>query len=910
MMARSHGTWTCATFATIFSACFQPASVTAIEIPFVEHHIPFSIRGIRDATVADLDADGDLDVVVISVSDSSIAWYENDGAQPPEFVEHLITTSFAGASSIIASDLDDDGDVDLLATSSPHNKVSWFENDGASPPTFAERVISSDVRSASRVFVADLDGDGDDDVLASSAGDGEILWFESDGAYPPSFSEHLIADDIRLVSFLAAGDINDDGQVDVIAGSTWSGVAWYQNDGKSPLAFVKRPITEGSSSTGSTIRGHVVDFDLDLDLDVLVARSGSNGTTSWYENDGEPLPSFTGHHVRLRMFARSIWADDVDADGDVDVLAASNAGVAWYENVDDPFTSFRTRSLFGRTLGHVDVVCLPADFDGDGDLDVLGATHSSDHLMWFENPAPYPPFPKHVIATTGVGGGVVASADIDGDGDIDLVSAANDTVAWFSNEPASLGPPVFVEHLILTDANRVESMFVADLDGDLDIDVLTVVRRPINVGSGEIAWFDNDGGSVPQFTKRVIADIRTSTQVLAGDLDGDGDVDVVSATYFPDTSEGIAWYENDGSAPPSFSRHNILTNPESRFELTLVDIDNDGDLDIVSWWPRDDQVTLFENLGGQPPLFEERLLLVNLNGRKLLHLADVNLDGSVDFLIASSTMIGYYQKGEGSSLFFHPQREVTRYAESPIAMFAADLSGDGIVDVISTSAGDDKLAWHENDGGSPQTFKDRIIATGDLGVSDVIAADFDSDGDVDVAVATYHPAVTWFENMTIGCGNGVLEKGEECDDGNREWGDSCDEFCQVRGACCDGISGQCLDRRAPDQCVGSHTSFHLGVDCIMLDLQCAAAIGACCRDDLDQAGGVRSCTNVTLAKCSCSACEWFKQESCEDVIADGRCSPDYFPIPTTSEWGLIVLTLLLAAGGKIYFGRRTSAARN
>ncbi|MCH7596509.1 MAG: IPTL-CTERM sorting domain-containing protein, partial [Planctomycetes bacterium] len=159
-----------------------------------------------------------------------------------------------------------------------------------------------------------------------------------------------------------------------------------------------------------------------------------------------------------------------------------------------------------------------------------------------------------------------------------------------------------------------------------------------------------------------------------------------------------------------------------------------------------------------------------------------------------------------------------------------------------------------------------------------------------------------------GCGDGVVDSGEECDDGNTESGDGCDENCQVRGACCVTLSGLCMDRVSPDDCQGTHASFHLGVDCNALDPLCAPAFGACCRDDLDQPGGVRSCTRVTLAECGCPSCEWFKLRSCEEVIADELCAPDFFPIPTTSEWGLVILTLLLVTGGKVCFGRRSSTS--
>ncbi len=77
---------------------------------------------------ADLDGDGDLDVLSASSNDDKIAWYENDTA--PEFSdEQVITTEADGAQSVYAADLDGDGDLDVLSASSSDDKIAWYENE-------------------------------------------------------------------------------------------------------------------------------------------------------------------------------------------------------------------------------------------------------------------------------------------------------------------------------------------------------------------------------------------------------------------------------------------------------------------------------------------------------------------------------------------------------------------------------------------------------------------------------------------------------------------------------------------------------------------------------------------------------------------------------------------------------------
>ena len=94
-----------------------------------------------DVYAADLDGDGDLDVLSASEDDDKIAWYENDGSG--NFGDQqVITTSAAGAESVYAADLDGDGDLDVLSASYRDNKIAWYENDGSG--TFgAQQVITT-----------------------------------------------------------------------------------------------------------------------------------------------------------------------------------------------------------------------------------------------------------------------------------------------------------------------------------------------------------------------------------------------------------------------------------------------------------------------------------------------------------------------------------------------------------------------------------------------------------------------------------------------------------------------------------------------------------------------------------------------------------------------------------------------
>ncbi len=136
--------------------------------------------GAHSVTTADVDGDGDVDVLSASSNDDTIAWFANDGSG--NFgVEQVISSMQMDAHSVTTADVDGDGDLDVLSASADDNTIAWFENDGLGNFGLAQ-VISSTQNDASSVTTADVDGDGDLDVLSTSFSDNTIAWFENDGS--------------------------------------------------------------------------------------------------------------------------------------------------------------------------------------------------------------------------------------------------------------------------------------------------------------------------------------------------------------------------------------------------------------------------------------------------------------------------------------------------------------------------------------------------------------------------------------------------------------------------------------------------------------------------------------------------------------------------------------------------------
>ena len=225
------------------------------------------------------------------------------------------------------------------------------------------------------------------------------------------------------------------------------------------------------------------------------------------------------------------------------------------------------------------------DLDGDGDADVLSASRDDDKIAWYQNLGGGNFGPEQTIATTADGAQTVYATDLDGDGDADVLSASwyQDKIAWYQN----LGGGNFGGQQILTTAaNGCQSVYATDLDGDGDADVLSA-----SWFDNKIAWYQNLGGGAfgPQ---QVISTNLVNAQCVRGvDLDGDGDADVISASTGDDK---VAWYENLGGG--SFGPQQVITNSaDGAVSVYATDLDGDGDNDVLSASMLDDRVAWYEN---------------------------------------------------------------------------------------------------------------------------------------------------------------------------------------------------------------------------------------------------------------------------------------------------------------------------
>ncbi len=367
-----------------------------------------------------------------------------------------------------------------------------------------QQIISTSINAPLSVYPVDIDGDGDEDILSGSAG--KISWFDNLGN--GTFLPHQVIDsnNFNVVSVYAQ-DIDGDGDMDVFSASDANSssndpIAWYENLGGG--VFGPQQIIDPNMNVAFFV--YVEDIDGDGDFDVISASS--DGPIRWYENMGsntfsppQDIYSWTG------LWRLGIYLRDIDNDGDLDILSETSAltsDVNWFENLGNGVFGIEQTIITGSMSNNLGIY--PIDMDGDGDIDLIESTQGSQ-IGWRENLGNMNFGNWQSIAINGTVGHSVFADDVDGDGDVDVFSAyinspAVGLISWYRN----LGNNVFSPtQIITTDINFYKMMHTSDLDLDGDQDLISV-----SAGDDKVAWYEYDSS----FTDSVFLEISSFNRTL------------------------------------------------------------------------------------------------------------------------------------------------------------------------------------------------------------------------------------------------------------------------------------------------------------------------------------------------------------------------------------------------------------
>jgi len=545
--------------------------------------------------VGPLDADDDPDIVLNGF------WLETPSdLATGTFFEHTIDSSWYNQSGggwrdnnakVAVADMDGNGSQDVLLSHSEKSgyPVSWYE---ASDPTgpWTEHVIGQ-VDHAHTLQPADADLDGDMDLFSAQMVDGSspypVLLFINEGAGLSWTPQELASTGIYSG---VIGDIGNDGDIDLI------GVRSIELDEPKHLELWENKLDkELSLGRWSYIQ---VDDDRakwgDFDDPSWAAYFGlalgnirSNGLLDivsgryFYRNPGGDM-SGAWDRVDFGLNVDAMLITNVDGDIYGDVIAEALPDVYWLEANGDG--SAWTPRVIGQipTTSHANSQCYAsAQLIPGGKPEIF--FDGSDGTYYFQIPASFQEvggWPRTKITSDSYACG---SGDVDDDGLVDVIGATYGgprEIAWWKNPGQGAGDwEMFVIGEVVAEVpDRFEA---ADINGDGRLDIVVAEER-WNQPAADLNTFWFEAPLNPKDThwnRHTVATQYSTNSLALADLDQDGDVDIITGEH-KGTLDVVVW-ENDGSGL-NWSGHPVGTGHESHIGTRLADLDGDGDLDIVS----------------------------------------------------------------------------------------------------------------------------------------------------------------------------------------------------------------------------------------------------------------------------------------------------------------------------------------
>ncbi len=293
----------------------------------------------------DIDGNGSMDVVGSAVHASQMAWWSNDDGTGLVWTKHVIDSDYADATRVASADMDGDGDMDVLAASWWRDEVSWWENTDGVGETWTKWIIDYGLLGTREVVPCDVDGDGYMDVMGQAVYDHEVYWWRNTDGSGETWTVNVISSVAGSgPRCLDAGDIDGDGDLDAVVGM-WGTreYVWYENlDGVGMLWSSKKLIWDGvDDNCPSDVE--VTDLDGDGDADVAIAVSNSGGDLLWCENVSGTGETWDSHYIDEGSNSpTSVSAVDLNQDGVNDLAVVLSAGqmVYWWDLEDEMSSGF------------------------------------------------------------------------------------------------------------------------------------------------------------------------------------------------------------------------------------------------------------------------------------------------------------------------------------------------------------------------------------------------------------------------------------------------------------------------------------------------------------------------------------------------------------------------------------------
>ena len=728
--------------------------------------VPFYSSGYALA-IGDLDADGKPDVVTADASSGNISFIRNSSvAGQTSFGTRFSYPIGTNPVAVLIKDLDGDGRPDVVTTNNGSGSISVSRNDAIVSLQAGVFFRHVDFQVGSTAFpystaAGDINGDGKPDLVVANHASGTLSIFANQ-SNPGS---------ITAASFAAKVDFPTSGMPRAVTMGDVDG------DGKTDIVYVSE-----ENKTVTVLRN--------IAASQVISNSGSTATFA------TPVDFSTGDNPT------SVALGDVDGDGKLDILVGNYAAgtVSVFRNQSAAgvmnAASFAAKTDF--SIGSQPFSIGVGDADGDGKPDVVAANAGSNTLTLLRN-----------MATSGVintgsfasplafaAGGypvsaAIADLDIDGIAEAVSLNAADSSFSVFRITPSfnagqalivsslspSSGPagtPITITGTGFNTSAMANTVYFGSVKAtvtDGGATSLTVivpagaVYQPVTVlnttnalaGTSAGAYNTTFGNPFGTGTPAnfYLAPVGFATgslpyQVAAGDLDGDGKVDLAVANYNSNTVSVLRNISSTGSInAASFAEKvdfQLGNNPSS---VSIADIDGDGKPDLVATCNNSSVVAVLRNTSVSGSISASSFALrMNFSTGSFAYpyhtvIADVDGDGKPDLITANTlaNTVAIQRNNSGAGIISFVPTVSFAVGANPRFLATADVDGDGKLDIITANQNQNTVSVLRNTSMPNEinaaSFAAPIsFATGAEPYA-VAAGDMDGDGKPEIVVANH-----------------------------------------------------------------------------------------------------------------------------------------------------------------------------
>ena len=711
--------------------------------PAIAPEVPVS-RTPLSLTLGDIDGDGDLDILVPNDGNSSINVLLNDGVNSGHYVASATTPDISGLTPpgfVALGDLDSDGDLDLVATGRSTSTLSVRLNTGNGTFTVPANGTLTLGNAASQVALGDVDSDGDLDIVTNT-GSSNVLLNSGNATFSPSLAGTYAS---TQASSLTLADMDADGDLDIVAANyADKTVSVRFNNQVNSGSFTGFNSSNDFSVTGRVAAMAVGDLDGDNDLDVVAVNSYDANTISVRLNQLGAAPVVPPTLTAFSPVSGPVGTVvTLTGTGFTGTTAITFNGVTAPNYTVVSATSITVTVPLGATTGPITVTAPTGTVSSSASFTVTGAAFRITGLVPGRNQRNAP-----------VGGGVTVAFSQALSND----ATSRGALRVFSNQRGGrLAGSASVSGTVLSfvpvNPFRPGETVAATLT--------TAVHSSTNsLATPHVYQFTTATGGVGRGFFRPGTSAGTSSapsSLATGDVDGDGDLDIVVATALYDINGNskVNVRLNGGNASGSntgiFSGSQDVLVSAKPGEVLLGDMDNDGDLDLLTACEGITDGMLNVRLNGgdasgsNTGIFSGGSNTIINSGPLHLTLGDIDGDGDLD-VITSDRYIYYMSvfRNDGSGGLTRTAHIYT--GRTPAGIVLGDVDNDGDLDLLVANSDDGNVHVRLNGGDATGSNTGDFTTLQSLSLgyapSSLALGDIDGDGDLDLVIGNTHASAT------------------------------------------------------------------------------------------------------------------------------------------------------------------------